>query len=223
LCHFPDSTSPFQVFHVELNFPFSFQRVFDPICRAAPQGNYLFISNLPRNPSLWITNPKPVGYYPFHARYRTLRINPAQLNQFQRPIVESLRILEWEDNAELIAQKHQRAFDELVRLRRRATVETDELDLFRLFLADLQAYPVLKSDEQLLLARIWRAGGPEAPLARERLVVHNLRLVISVARKYQGRGLEFLDLIQEGTPGLLRAIDTFDPDHGTQFSTYAIH
>jgi RNA polymerase primary sigma factor len=58
---------------------------------------------------------------------------------------------------------------------------------------------------------------------REELVQHNLRLVVWVAKAYRGRGLDFVDLIQEGSMGLLRAIDRFDPAMGTRFSTFATH
>ncbi|MHC4951917.1 MAG: sigma-70 family RNA polymerase sigma factor, partial [Planctomycetota bacterium] len=59
------------------------------------------------------------------------------------------------------------------------------------------------------------------PYARERLVRSNLRLVVNIAKKFSGRGLTLGDLIEEGNLGLLRAVDTFDPDHGVRFSTYA--
>jgi RNA polymerase primary sigma factor len=58
---------------------------------------------------------------------------------------------------------------------------------------------------------------------KEELVQHNLRLVAWAAKSHRGRGLDFIDLIQEGSMGLLRAIDRFDPSHGTRFSTFATH
>jgi len=59
------------------------------------------------------------------------------------------------------------------------------------------------------------------PQAREQLVRSNLRLVVNIAKKYTGRGMSLGDLIEEGNLGLIRAVDYFDPDHGTRFSTYA--
>ncbi len=59
------------------------------------------------------------------------------------------------------------------------------------------------------------------PLAREQLVRSNLRLVVSIAKRYVGRGMSLGDLIEEGNLGLIKAVDYFDPDHGTRFSTYA--
>ena len=59
------------------------------------------------------------------------------------------------------------------------------------------------------------------PQARDRMVRSNLRLVVSIAKKFSGRAMTFSDLIEEGNLGLLRAVDTFDPEHGVRFSTYA--
>ena len=59
------------------------------------------------------------------------------------------------------------------------------------------------------------------PQARDRLVRSNLRLVVNIAKRYSGRGLTLGDLIEEGNLGLMRAVDTFDPEHGVRFSTYS--
>jgi len=78
--------------------------------------------------------------------------------------------------------------------------------------------PLLPPDEELRLARAVRAGDRRAAA---RLVDANLRLVIAVARRYAGRGVPFLDLVQEGNVGLLRAVEEFDPALGRPFSAYA--
>ncbi|MFQ5689051.1 MAG: RNA polymerase sigma factor RpoD/SigA [Gemmatimonadota bacterium] len=88
-----------------------------------------------------------------------------------------------------------------------------------LYLEELSRYPLLDSAEEDAVARRARAGDPEA-LAT--LVRANLRFVISVAKKYQNRGISFLDLIQEGNVGLVTAARKFDPDQGVKFISYAV-
>ena len=78
--------------------------------------------------------------------------------------------------------------------------------------------PLLSAEEEQTLARAARAGDADA---RRRLSEANLRLVVSVAKRYAGRGLPFLDLIQEGNLGLMKAAEKFEPDRGFKFSTYA--
>ena len=82
-------------------------------------------------------------------------------------------------------------------------------------LSALAALQGLKSEEHVLLVR------KNATEARNLLIQHNVRLVISMAKNYRGRGVELQDLIQEGIMGLVRAIDRFEPDRGFKFSTYA--
>jgi RNA polymerase primary sigma factor len=77
---------------------------------------------------------------------------------------------------------------------------------------------LLDAGEEVALSRATRQGDMRA---RRRLIERNLRLVISVAKKYRGRGVAFEDLIQEGNAGLIRAVERFDPDKGNRFSTYA--
>jgi RNA polymerase primary sigma factor len=80
------------------------------------------------------------------------------------------------------------------------------------------AHDILSRKEEVKLARKAQNGDDEA---RKELIEHNLRLVVNVAKKYQGKGLEFQDIIQEGNLGLMKAINKFDPDKGYKFSTYA--
>jgi RNA polymerase primary sigma factor len=86
------------------------------------------------------------------------------------------------------------------------------------YLADIHRHPLLRRDEELRLARL-SAEGDEA--ARQRLVRSNLRLVVSIARRYEGHGLDLLDLIQEGNLGLMRAAERFDWRRDVKFATYA--
>jgi RNA polymerase primary sigma factor len=91
-------------------------------------------------------------------------------------------------------------------------------DTLQLFLRDVRRYPLLSPDEEIELARRIERGDLEA---KERMVNSNLRLVVSIAKKYQGHELALLDLIQEGILGLIRAAEKFDWRKGYKFSTYA--
>jgi RNA polymerase primary sigma factor len=91
-------------------------------------------------------------------------------------------------------------------------------DSIRMYLNEIGRVDLLSSEEEIDLGKKIRAGDQEA---RKKLAAANLRLVVSIAKKYMGRGLGLLDLIQEGNVGLFRAVDKFDPDKGFKFSTYA--
>ena len=109
--------------------------------------------------------------------------------------------------------------------------EPGELDTLALLLRDIPRGPLLTADQEWSLARRMRGEDvivpppgnprPTAKEAHDRLVEENMRLVISVARKYRGRGLPLEDLIQEGALGLRRAAELFDPNRGVCRSTYA--
>jgi RNA polymerase primary sigma factor len=96
-----------------------------------------------------------------------------------------------------------------------ATMTSDTLQLF---LRDVRRHPLLSADEEVELAKRIERGDLEA---KERMVNSNLRLVVSLAKKYQGHELALLDLIQEGILGLIRAAEKFDWRKGYKFSTYA--
>ena len=102
-------------------------------------------------------------------------------------------------------------------------VETPFDDSVRYFLSEIGRIPLLTPDEETRLARQVRFSEDEnvAREAKEKLIRSNLRLVVSIAKKYLGRGVDFLDLLQEGTMGLIKAVEKFDPSLGWKFSTYS--
>lgn len=91
-------------------------------------------------------------------------------------------------------------------------------DPVRMYLKEIGKIPLLKPHEEVELARRMHEGDE---LAKQRLVEANLRLVVSIAKRYVGRGMLFLDLIQEGNLGLIKAVEKFDYERGFKFSTYA--
>ncbi len=91
-------------------------------------------------------------------------------------------------------------------------------DSVRLYLREIGKIPLLNAEEELKLAYEIKAGSKKA---KDKMAEANMRLVVSIAKRYVGRGLDLLDLIQEGNTGLLRAVEKFDPDKGFKFSTYA--
>lgn len=91
-------------------------------------------------------------------------------------------------------------------------------DSVRLYLREIGKIPLLNAEDELKLALKVKDGDKRA---KDKMAEANMRLVVSIAKRYSGRGLDFLDLIQEGNTGLLRAVEKFDPDKGFKFSTYA--
>jgi RNA polymerase primary sigma factor len=91
-------------------------------------------------------------------------------------------------------------------------------DSVRLYLREIGKIPLLSAEEELALAQKVVSGDKKA---KDQMAEANMRLVVSIAKRYVGRGLDLLDLIQEGNTGLLRAVEKFDPDRGFKFSTYA--
>jgi RNA polymerase primary sigma factor len=112
------------------------------------------------------------------------------------------------------------------RAEREIPIDTDTSDLsglaqsdsLRLYLREISRIPLLSAQNELLLARRVEAGDREG---RNHLIEANLRLVVSIAKKYVGQGLPLEDLIGEGNIGLIRAVSKFDPNKGFRFSTYA--
>lgn len=91
-------------------------------------------------------------------------------------------------------------------------------DSVRLYLREIGKIPLLTPEEERELAQKVVEGDKRS---KDKMAEANMRLVVSIAKRYSGRGLDFLDLIQEGNTGLLRAVEKFDPDKGFKFSTYA--
>ncbi|RMH25508.1 MAG: sigma-70 family RNA polymerase sigma factor [Planctomycetota bacterium] len=89
----------------------------------------------------------------------------------------------------------------------------------QVYLQEINRYPLLTAEEERELG--WRIINDQCPLARERMIRSNLRLVVSIAKNYNNRGLPLSDLIEEGNIGLMRAVEGFDPAQGARFSTYA--
>jgi RNA polymerase nonessential primary-like sigma factor len=86
------------------------------------------------------------------------------------------------------------------------------------YLKEINRYSLLTAEEERELG--WKIINDQCPIARDRMVNSNLRLVVSIAKKYNNRGLPITDLIEEGNIGLLRAVEGFDPAQGARFSTY---
>ena len=127
---------------------------------------------------------------------------------------------EWRDVGPGMSGTTAVLFDADSLTRRRGTManSTSTHDGIRLFLDDLDRYPLPDHEEQVELAKRVAAGDDEA---RRQMIAANLRLVVHWARRYQDRGVDFGDLVQEGTFGLMRAVDKFDWQRGFRFSTYA--
>lgn len=124
------------------------------------------------------------------------------------------------DSPELLLAAEEDSFDSVYAEETIDEPGTDKRseDSVQLYLRSIGRVKLLSATEEIELARRISQGDQ---LAKKRLVQANLRLVVSVAKKYQGRGLPFLDLIQEGNLGLIRAAEKFDPERGYKFSTYA--
>lgn len=92
------------------------------------------------------------------------------------------------------------------------------LDTIKIYLKEISAIPLLTSEEEVKLAKkVWKKD----PVARQKMIEANLRLVVSIAKRYMNRGLPFLDLIEEGNIGLIKAVERFQYQKGFKFSTYA--
>lgn len=170
-----------------------------------------------------------LGEEDLSALYEALHIHQLEVD-FNEEVDDSFEFIEEEESAELVKEEEAEA---------EAEEDTPVPDLdnaisiddpVKMYLKEIGALPLLTSEEEIVLAKTVEAGMradalPEekeaAREAKKELADRNLRLVVSIAKKYLGRGLQFLDLIQEGNLGLLKAVDKFDYTKGYKFSTYA--
>lgn len=170
-----------------------------------------------------------LGEEDLSALYEALHIHQLEVD-FNEEVDDSFDFIEKEESAELVKEEEAEA---------EAEEDTPVPDLdnaisiddpVKMYLKEIGALPLLTSEEEIVLAKTVEAGMradalPEekeaAREAKKELADRNLRLVVSIAKKYLGRGLQFLDLIQEGNLGLLKAVDKFDYTKGYKFSTYA--
>lgn len=123
------------------------------------------------------------------------------------PTDEQLRQMEEDEEAEEMLKEDLEVFN-----------DADITDLVKLYLKEIGKVPLLSPEEEIILAKRIEKGDKEA---RKKLAESNLRLVVSIAKRYRNRGMLFLDLIQEGNLGLLKAVEKFDYRKGYKFSTYA--
>lgn len=110
--------------------------------------------------------------------------------------------------------------DELELDNEKVVGEISSVDSVKAYLREIGQYDLLTKEEEVKLAEAVAQGSEDA---KNELVKHNLRLVVSIAKKYMGRGFSFLDLIQEGNIGLIKAVDKYDVNKGYRFSTYATY
>ncbi|MCC8127638.1 MAG: RNA polymerase sigma factor RpoD [Clostridiales bacterium] len=135
-----------------------------------------------------------------------LRVSEKEMQDLE----EELLLEEIDDDAELPLETESQEMD---------VPETPGVDdPVRMYLKEIGKIPLLSFEEEIELAKRMEAGDTEA---KERLAEANLRLVVSIAKRYSGRGMQLLDLIQEGNLGLIKAVEKFDYRKGYKFSTYA--
>lgn len=147
---------------------------------------------------------------------------------FSAIISAGIDLVDESPNKKAKASREQSSFDmseddvDVYKTTSSSTVNEKVDDGVKAFLSTLGASKMLKADEEKEIAKLLRSKDPEiARNARNQLVTSNLRLVTSIAKKYLNRGLAIEDLIQEGSIGLMKAIEKFDFNHGNKFSTYA--
>ena len=152
-------------------------------------------------------------------RLMDLYIEPDQLDKVLENL-EALGVTVINENDPQPAQSSEDTPIDAINLSVPYGVSSD--DPVRLYLKEIGKYPLLTTEEEIALAKQIAEGTPEEQAAaKKKLSEANLRLVVSIAKRYVGRGMQFLDLIQEGNLGLIKAAEKFDYTKGYKFSTYA--
>ena len=152
-------------------------------------------------------------------RLMDLYIEPDQLDKVLENL-EALGVTVINENDPQPAQSSEDTPIDTINLSVPDGVSSD--DPARLYLKEIGKYPLLTTEEEIALAKQIAEGTPEEQAAaKKKLSEANLRLVVSIAKRYVGRGMQFLDLIQEGNLGLIKAAEKFDYTKGYKFSTYA--
>ena len=152
-------------------------------------------------------------------RLMDLYIKPDQLDKVLENL-EALGVTVINENDPQPAQSSEDTPIDTINLSVPDGVSSD--DPVRLYLKEIGKYPLLTTEEEIALAKQIAEGTPEEQAAaKKKLSEANLRLVVSIAKRYVGRGMQFLDLIQEGNLGLIKAAEKFDYTKGYKFSTYA--
>ncbi len=145
----------------------------------------------------------------------------AYLDEHGIEVVEADGRLARSEGGSIEANAAQRASESAIEPRKKVEVDLTvepSLDSLRLYLRSIGRVSLLTAEQEVLLARRIERGDMAA---KQQMIEANLRLVVSIAKSYLGRGLTFLDLIQEGSMGLIRAVEKFDYRRGYKFSTYA--
>ena len=138
------------------------------------------------------------------------------LDYLEQNNIDVLRITEEEDDSEVLIDEEDEIEVENIDLSVPDGISIE--DPVRMYLKEIGKVPLLTAEEEIELAQRMEEGDQEA---KKRLAEANLRLVVSIAKRYVGRGMLFLDLIQEGNLGLIKAVEKFDYRKGYKFSTYA--
>lgn len=151
--------------------------------------------------------------------FADFEMNPAMIEQIYEFLeINNVDVLRVTDEEEEIVLEPEDEVEELEEIDFSIPEGVSIDDPVRMYLKEIGKVPLLTADEEIDLAKRMKDGDGEA---KKRLAEANLRLVVSIAKRYVGRGMMFLDLIQEGNLGLIKAVEKFDYTKGFKFSTYA--